>query len=181
MSNLHDISWGNRPSVTAGTHMLSNDQKKQQELKSNYMVFRVNFMTVWLVMNAAFAMLMINQTKVPGTGDWVINNGEMGFVEIFALYLAALVIYKVFFGGLHILRFKIMRNFVAKYKTPKYDLKEEVKRLRIESPDWNESLVDDDQQIYEYSRVLHYEENVDAEDELLLSSHHQADTTRTKS
>jgi cellulose synthase/poly-beta-1,6-N-acetylglucosamine synthase-like glycosyltransferase len=30
MSNLHDISWGNRPSATAGTNMLSNDVKKQQ-------------------------------------------------------------------------------------------------------------------------------------------------------
>jgi cellulose synthase/poly-beta-1,6-N-acetylglucosamine synthase-like glycosyltransferase len=29
MSNLHDISWGNRPSVTAGTNALSGDAAKQ--------------------------------------------------------------------------------------------------------------------------------------------------------
>lgn len=29
MSNLHDISWGNRPSVSAGTNMLALDAKKQ--------------------------------------------------------------------------------------------------------------------------------------------------------
>ena len=28
MCNLHDISWGNRPSVTAGTNALSADAKK---------------------------------------------------------------------------------------------------------------------------------------------------------
>ena len=28
MSNLHDISWGNRPSVTAGTNILTVDVKK---------------------------------------------------------------------------------------------------------------------------------------------------------
>jgi len=29
MANLHDISWGNRPSVSAGTNALSADTKKQ--------------------------------------------------------------------------------------------------------------------------------------------------------
>jgi len=28
MSNLHDISWGNRPSATAGTNILTVDAKK---------------------------------------------------------------------------------------------------------------------------------------------------------
>ena len=67
MSNLHDISWGNRPSVTAGTNMLSNDAKKQQELKSNYMIFRVNFMTIWIVLNGAFALMIMNLSASPGS------------------------------------------------------------------------------------------------------------------
>jgi len=60
MSNLHDISWGNRPSVTAGTNALSANANKQQQLKSNYMVFRVNFLTFWIVSNAAFAIVIEN-------------------------------------------------------------------------------------------------------------------------
>ena len=37
----------------------------------------------------------------------------------------------------HILKFKIRTNFMVKYKTPKYDLHEEVKRLRKVTSDWD--------------------------------------------
>ena len=60
MCNLHDISWGNRPSVTSGTNMLSINAKKQQELKANYMVFRINFLAFWLLCNVLFAGLVEN-------------------------------------------------------------------------------------------------------------------------
>ena len=36
MCNLHDISWGNRPTASAGTNALSGDAKKQQELKAKW-------------------------------------------------------------------------------------------------------------------------------------------------
>jgi hypothetical protein len=135
MSNLHDISWGNRPSVTAGTDALSANAAKQQQLKSNYMVFRVNFLTWWVVANAAFAITIENYAQLTNTkstdgGPIIVNDGSIGFLEIFAAYLAALVVYKVSFGVIHLLKFKIYSNFVAKYKCPKYDLHEEVKRLR---------------------------------------------------
>ena len=58
MSNLHDISWGNRPSANAGANMLSIDSKKQIELKHRYMVFRVNFLAFWIMLNAAFAIII---------------------------------------------------------------------------------------------------------------------------
>ena len=58
MCNLHDISWGNRPSVSAGTNALSSDTKKQQELKSNYQVFRVNFLATWILSNAIFVLIL---------------------------------------------------------------------------------------------------------------------------
>lgn len=145
MSNLHDISWGNRPSVTAGTDALSANAKKQQELKSNYMVFRVNFLTFWIVSNAAFAIVIENYAQLTDTtktdeGPVIVNNGKVGFIEVFAIYLASLVIYKVFFGVIHIVKFKILYNFVQRYRTPKFDLHEEVKKLRQKTRDWNESM-----------------------------------------
>ena len=120
MCNLHDISWGNRPSVTVGTNVISADVKKQEELKSKYMVFRVNFLTFWIGMNIAYAIIIENyadsKTKV------LANDGSFGFLEVFAFYLACLVVYRVVFGLLHILKFKFMRNCIRKYKTPKFDL-----------------------------------------------------------
>ena len=84
----------------------------------------------------------------------------MGFLEIFAIYLASLVLYRVTFGLLHILKFKFLRNCVKKYHTPKFDLHEDVKKLRKEITDWNESVADNDMTILE---------NNDSEDELLNS------------
>jgi hypothetical protein len=84
----------------------------------------------------------------------------MGFLEIFAIYLASLVLYRVTFGILHILKFKFMRNCIKKYKTPKFDLHEDVKKLRKEITDWNESVADGDMTILE---------NNNSEDELLAS------------
>jgi len=51
--------------------------------------------------------------------------------------LASLVAYKVFFGVIHILKFKVYSNFVAEYKTPKFDLHDEVKKLRQQTTDWD--------------------------------------------
>ena len=63
----------------------------------------------------------------------------MGFLEVFAIYLAALVMYKVFFAAQHILKFKLM-NLSNKFSISEVDLHEEVKRLRAETPDWNRSI-----------------------------------------
>ena len=98
------------------------------------MVFRVNFLTFWIVSNVAFALVIENYATKPLTsedgGPIIVNDGKIGFIEVFALYLAALVTYRVLFGLLHILKFKILRNCSKKYKTPKFDLHEDVKELR---------------------------------------------------
>lgn len=184
MSNLHDISWGNRPSVTAGTNILSADAKKQQELKANYMVFRVNFLAFWILANAAFAIVVENEAagsmnniySSEGPSDNleakppVINDGSIGFLEVFALYLAALVLYRVFFGGLHILKFKVMTQFMARYKTPKYDLHAEVKRLRKVTQDWDESLATSDYKLLDNTIAHQQDDEVDDEGDNLLAS-----------
>jgi hypothetical protein len=48
----------------------------------------------------------------------------------------------VFFGAVHILKFKILRNFCKKYKTFKIDLHEDTRKLMMEAKDWNESLLE---------------------------------------
>jgi hypothetical protein len=146
MANLHDLSWGNRPTAAAGTDALADNAKKQQELKNNYMVFRVNFLTFWIIMNTLYAMVVENYAQYSnrsGDGEAIIvNNGTIGFLEVFACYLAALVLYKTFFGVQHIVKFKILSNCFKAYKMPRYDLHQEVKRLRAETVDWNVSKDD---------------------------------------
>ena len=60
MSNLHDVSWGNRPTANAGTNQLTINEKKSEELQSNFKVFRINFLAFWVLSNLAFALVIEN-------------------------------------------------------------------------------------------------------------------------
>ena len=143
MSNLHDISWGNRPSASAGTEALSSDAKKQQQLKSNYQVFRVNFMTFWVIANLMFVIVIENySTLTTAGGNVIVNDGQIGFLEVYAIYLAALVMYKVFFGSIHLIKFKILYNFFPKYKIYKFEMLDAVRKMRMKAEDWSESEQD---------------------------------------
>jgi hypothetical protein len=55
MCNLHDISWGNRP--TQGVEAMSSNHKVQEKLKVDYMVYRAHFLYAWLIANALFGGL----------------------------------------------------------------------------------------------------------------------------
>lgn len=140
------------------------------------MVFRVNFVTFWILSNSAFAIVTENYLALPDTNaQEPINDGSIGFLEVFALYLASLVVYRVFFGFIHILKFKTLTNCVNRYKTPKYNLHEEVRRLRQETVDWNESLLDEeegDMTILGNQNKVKTEDFVD--DALLRSSIHES-------
>lgn len=103
MCNLHDLSWGNRPSGPSdGAEALAENAKKQQELKNNYMVFRVNFLTFWIIANTVYALVVEDFAQYSSAkyeDVVIVNDGSIGFLEVFALYLAALVMYKVFFAA----------------------------------------------------------------------------------
>ena len=85
------------------------------------MVFRVNFLTFWILANTAFAITIENYAQLTDTSRTdgepiIVNNGQIGFLEVFAIYLASLVIYKVFFGIIHIIKFKFFFGCLKKYK-----------------------------------------------------------------
>tara|TARA_B100000780_G_scaffold70798_1_gene47326 strand:- start:205 stop:564 length:360 start_codon:yes stop_codon:yes gene_type:complete len=95
-------------------------------------------------MNTAYAMIVedyaTDSSRVKNGEAKIVNNGTIGFIEVFAIYLASLVMYKTFFAVQHILKFKFMTNCFKSYRMPKYDLHDEVKRLRAETKDWNVSM-----------------------------------------
>lgn len=104
------------------------------------MIFRINFLTFWVGMNVAYAIIIESYAE---TQTQTVLDGSFGFLEIFAAYLAFLVIYRVFFGSMHIFKFKVLSNCVKKYKIYKVDLHQEFRKLR-KTPNWNESVVDND-------------------------------------
>ena len=64
MCNLHDISWGNRPTgQEQGTNAVTSNLKKQEELKQEYQLFRAYFLYFWLIANAVFGGLTVYITS----------------------------------------------------------------------------------------------------------------------
>jgi hypothetical protein len=82
-------------------------------------MYRINFLTFWIGTNAAYAILIDNFAN--NSNKLVINDGSWGFLEVFSAYLALLVSYRILFGGLHILNFKL-KSWFKKYKVNKIDL-----------------------------------------------------------
>jgi len=104
MCNLHDISWGNRPSAEAatGANTFSDSAKKQAELKKSYEMFRVNFFVFWVILNIGYVLLL---SQFVASTSPTNNDGSFGFLEIFSMYLAGVVIYKCTFAIIHLIRF----------------------------------------------------------------------------
>lgn len=94
-------------------------------------------MTFWVIANLMFVIVIENySTMTSGGGNVIVNNGKIGFLEVYAIYLAALVLYKVFFGAIHIIKFKILYNCFKKYKIHEVEMIEAVRKLRMEAEDW---------------------------------------------
>ena len=75
ISNLHDISWGNRPT----TEKVS---KKQVELKISYEVFRSRCLVAFVLANVAFAYIVIYLSRSN-------QAGYIAFVSVFVAFIVA--------------------------------------------------------------------------------------------
>jgi len=78
--------------------------KKQVELEKDYKMFRVNALAYWILLNSIYmlALTMLNNIKATK-----INDGSIRLIDGTAMFLAGIVLYKVIFGSLHILWFKL--------------------------------------------------------------------------
>jgi hypothetical protein len=76
MCNLHDISWGNRPSVQDSSQ-LSIHAKKQAIMLDNYKMFRVNAFCLWALANIIF-ILVVEYILENGSSTLAQNSGELG-------------------------------------------------------------------------------------------------------
>lgn len=55
MANLHDLSWGNRP--TSGAKGLTFNKDKQDQLNENYQYYRFKRFTLWILSNLIVCIL----------------------------------------------------------------------------------------------------------------------------
>ena len=113
-SNLHDVSWGNRPTTTGtGTEAFSADRATQLATEHQYQVFRANVLFIWLCANGAFFYIVLGLSS--GGDPTLVNDGAFGPLQGFTLFLAGIVVYKVVFAALYVCKWKYRYNFDKRF------------------------------------------------------------------
>ena len=82
---------------------------------------------------------------VEGDGDrTVVNDGSLGYLEIFSLYLAALVVFRVLFSGLYILNWKLKYLCCRPYRVSHHDLNKKFKEIKAKTNAHGDSTDDEE-------------------------------------
>lgn len=149
MCNLHDVSWGNRPTST-GQEAFSDAKKEQEKAEGDYKVFRTNFVMFWLAANIGYYILIVELVQA-GTGQTYYDH-DSGYLVGFSLYLAAIVVFRVFFASIYILKWKCRYNCSKTYRVRQQNLVKEFKQIKSESKNGestdDEAIEEELQKIY---------------------------------
>ena len=113
MSNLHDISWGNRPTTGAGTEAFTAKREEQRRTELSYKAYRANFLFFWLCANGLYFVFVLTLSAVGDTT--VVNDGSFDVLTGFACYLAFIVVFRVLFAAAYILKWQWRYAFNEKY------------------------------------------------------------------
>ena len=154
MCNLHDVSWGNRPTST-GQEAFTANKKTQAQSAEDYKLFRTNFVFIWLAANVAYYILILELIAADSNTDATIRDSDSGYLAYFSIFLASLVLCRVTFASIHIIKWKFRYCLNKDYKIERKNLAVETKKLRKngsgESTD-EEELVEQLESIYEKNK-----------------------------
>ena len=134
MCNLHDVSWGNRPTST-GQEAFTANKADQAKSEADYKVFRTNFVLIWLAFNMTYYISIVEITS-PGAKEGPdIIDSDSGYLLYFSMYLAALVVFRVTFATIYICKWKCRYNCSSKYKVKRANLQNEFKKIKSDTED----------------------------------------------
>ena len=129
MCNLHDISWGNRPTTgTTGTEAFSANVDQQKQTQINYKAYRANFLFLWFCANGAYFVTIL---RVGESGDPDnVNTGKFTVLDGFSMYLAGVVVFRFFFAFLYVIKWQCRYLHSKKYKIDEYNLESTFKKIK---------------------------------------------------
>jgi len=110
---------------------------------NNYQEFRANVLFIWLICNGAYFYIVLG---LSGSNDpTTINNGSVGALQVFTMVLAGMVIFRVFFSTIYVIKWKFRYCCNKKYKIKRFNLE---KTWQKRSKQEDEGLSSDDEDIY---------------------------------
>ena len=141
MCNLHDVSWGNRPAGT-GQEAFTAVKKQQAKSEEEYKVFRSNFVLLWLLVNLAYYILVIELQGIDGNSTYI--DSDSGYLVGFSCVLAGLVLFRVIFAYIYICKWNCRYCCSSKYSVRKLNMQNEYKRIKDNAKNDEESTDDEE-------------------------------------
>ena len=97
----------------------------------DYLVYRTNFVLMWILVNLAYAIpiLVIDETSdsaEPGE----VHDSDSGPLVVFSLYMASLAVLRFFLAAIYLIMWKFRYNCSKQYKIKRVDLKEELEKIK---------------------------------------------------
>lgn len=100
ISNIHDVTWGSRP-TTDHNEAEKNTEKKKQLL---YKDFRSHFLIFWSILNMAVGFLIIT----------LFRSGKLQMIFYFAVFLLIVMGFKITISMMHLIKSKFDKRKVKK-------------------------------------------------------------------
>lgn len=94
------------------------------------MVFRTNFVLFWLFCNGIYYVVVLQMLNNINSSTIIVNSGQLTYFEVFSLYLAGIVVFRVFFSSLYLLLWRIRYGFLTGYTVIHHSIEEEFKRVK---------------------------------------------------
>jgi len=123
ISNLHDVSWGNRPTGT-GTEAFTAAEAEQKKAKEGYLVFRTKMLVFWLLCQVLYYIMAL-QMMAAVYDKQIINSGKITYLEFLTLYLAAIICFATVFAVLYTIIWWFRYCCLKAYKIEEQDLSKE--------------------------------------------------------
>ena len=108
---------------------------------------------LWLVCNGVYFLIILNLPA--STNPTVINDGSFAWLQGFTLLLAGIVMFRVIFSGIYILRWKIRFCCNKAYSVQSYNMEKVFRKIKKTAN--NGGMSSDDEEVIQRARKV-YEE-----------------------
>lgn len=75
----------------------------------------------WILLNCAYIIIIVD-TATKNDIEWINAPGHTSFIEVLAMYMAGMVVFKVISGYIHIAKMKWQYNCNPRLSVKKIDL-----------------------------------------------------------
>lgn len=125
-TNLHDVSWGNRPAIS-DINQASKAATKAENLKKTYEQSRTYWVFMWVMCNVGYMVFIEMFVFKPKETRYC---NDFDFLMAFSLFIAFQMSFKIIAGGCYLCNFKRRVKYDPNYTIEKHNMTLDVRKMQ---------------------------------------------------